>query len=624
VPVLPVPAAAVSAAPPPDPIRAARWFVQHGYRVFPVWGVTGFGTCLCPKGKDCDNPGKHPATPNGFKNATGDHKKVEVFLNNPGTTNYGLVAPEGVGIFDVDGIEDIKKWDLLQQELGPLPATLTTVTGKGFHYQFDFDGGPIPSHFRGLLIRQGEKGYVVGPGSRHANGVFYDLLDRSQRDIAKLPQRWLDAIARETKTKATPKTSGTPVDSIHVHEKKQPEDIAEGGRHDYLRDSARFLRGRLEGEALFEAVMAINRRFPSPKTEEEVRRAIGDVETKFGPDEQEQPVEVPATGLFVNVVDYRAAQPTNVEWVSPLAAYGFVSLISGPPKAGKSTVVSNLLQARESNTPFLWGDPVPEGPSVLVTEEGGLAVVRKTQGLTKLDILDRKTFIVAKLSKLAHMLEAVEVWCVQRPPALVVIDTLAIWGDIKDENDAAATTKAIAAISVMAQMTDAAVVLVHHSRKGGGEHGESIRGSGAIFAAVDQSIELGFTNERQSDDRSLAITGRLTFGEVKTLAFDRPTMTYTITTRVPIEKYPTDQFPVDGGGQPGWTNVEAGGVWGMSPNSANRRLKELADAGTLVSRREQAPGSRALHLVYWRARPLLNLAGPPSVGERMADIFKED
>ena len=236
----------------------------------------------------------------------------------------------------------------------------------------------------------------------------------------------------------------------------------------------------------------------------------------------------PTTDLFINVSDYIAAQPTTVEWVSPLAAYGFVSLIAGPPKGGKSTLLAGLLREREVGGVYLWGDPVPVGPSVLVTEEGGLAVVRKVAGLTTLDILDRRNFFEKGLRKLEHLVDALTNWCAhQSERALVSIDTLAIWGDMKDENDAIAATQAVSTLTLFAQQTQSAVDLVHHGRKGGGEHGEAIRGSGAIYATVDQAIELGYVTDKTSDNRLLTLSGRLIFPEMRELAFDRGTNAYT-------------------------------------------------------------------------------------------------
>ena len=607
-----------------DPLATALAFADYGFGIFSVWGVRD-GTCLCPNGKDCKSqPGKHPIPRDGFKSATLDPERIKTMLSAAGSAgNYGVFPAANTIIIDVDG----EGWQDKLRELN-LPKTLAVMTGNGIHLYFGWheDYGPAPTYLFGWKVRSlTHEGYVVGPGSLHQNGTRYRFAHQnghSDHEVIARIRTFPSALVPQQK----PKTPLHLVESITVGGPKQPEDIQAGMRHDYLRDSARFLRGRFEGEALFEQVMALNMRLPEPKTEEEVRRAIGDVETKFGPDPA--PIDattIPVSSLFVRQPAYHAANASTPTYVSPLVAYGTVSLVSGPPKGGKSTLISNLLSAREGNTVFLWGDPVPHGPMALVTEEGGYPVVRKTQGLPSLDILDRMAFVQSGLRSLDHLLVAMGEWVKVQPsnePPLVVIDTLAVWGDIKDENDAIAATKSVIALRVWAQSCDAAVVLVHHTRKGGGEHGEAIRGSGGIFAAVDQSIELGFTNDAQSDDRTLVIAGRLTFGETKTLAFDRLTTTYDVTTRVPIEKHPTDTFPLDGSGHSGWTNVEAGQVWGMAPTSANKHLKALCDAGVLVARHEQAPGSRAKHLAYWKARPMLVL-DTRSVASEMTDIFKQ-
>ncbi len=333
------------------------------------------------------------------------------------------------------------------------------------------------------------------------------------------------------------------------------------------------------------------------------------------------PVVIPQTGLFIPVSDYIAAQPTTIEWVSPLAAYGFVSLIAGPPKGGKSTLVAGLLRAREAGSVYLWGDPVPQGPTVLVTEEGGLAVVRKVAGLTKLDILDRRNFIAQGLRKLDHLLDALTDWCAhQDGRALVNIDTLAIWGDIKDENDATAATQAVATMTLFAQQTQSAVSLVHHGRKGGGEHGEGIRGSGAIFATVDQAIELGYVTDKTSDNRLLTLSGRLIFPEMHELAFDRVTNAYEETTSTYVDPNPIDKFPTSTSGQPGLSRKEVEEVWGVGPSETNKRLLELTRKGRLVA----GPAPTGLGKVYHRVVLLDLSADTRSVGERMADVFHDD
>jgi len=268
----------------PDPIpadKAAEWFLTQGFRIFPVWGVTARGACRCPKAAACDSPGKHPATgKGGFHDGTDDIDKVRLFLSNPGTSNYGLVAPEGVIVVDVDGDDGKAKWDDLQHRYGPLPATLTVVTANGWHFFYHVPPERIGKHLFKFVTRSRDKGYTLGPGSHHASGVTYGLTN-GKLGIQNLPDAWVEAGLPKAKTNGTLHS----VESITVGGPPDPQSIDVGSRHDYLRDRARTLRGGgLTGEALLNAVMALNNQLPSPKTQEEVERAIGDVETKFSAD----------------------------------------------------------------------------------------------------------------------------------------------------------------------------------------------------------------------------------------------------------------------------------------------------------------------------------------------------
>jgi hypothetical protein len=598
-------------------------FAEFDFPVVSVWGLTDKHECRCVRGKDCPTPGKHPIPHDGFKSATTDIERLRLMLSAPGSQGqWGLRPAPNTILIDADGegfAERVK-------ELG-LTETLIVRSGAGLHLYFHWppEYGPVPTHLFGWKVRSNDhQGIVVGPGSQHVSGRTY----RFHRQNGHNAYEMLATIATFPRSLVPPEKQKTPgnVASITVGGHVEPESIQEGGRYDYLRDRARPLWGiGLSGEDLFNAVDAFNKRFPVPHDRATVERAIDEerLNRNFQRDAIVAPVVIPSTGLFVDIADYRAANPSVAEWVSPLAAYGTVTLVSGSPKAGKSTLISNLFAARENGTTFLWGDPVPTGPMVLVTEEGGFPVVRKAVGLSTLVVLDRMAFVVAGLRSLDHLLEALTGWTEGKERALVVIDTFAVWGDIKDENDATVATRAIVALRVWAQSTGAAVLLVHHTRKGGGDHGDAVRGSSGILAAVDTSVEMSFTNDAQSDDRNLVLSGRLSFGEAKVLAFDRPSMTYSITTRVVEEKHPIDQFPLDGTGEAGFSAKDAAGIWGCTEGTASNRLRDLVTRGRLAVGDERSEGSKASHKVYWRARPLLVLDGR-SVSEQMADIFEAE
>lgn len=600
----------------------AQAFAGAGFGVFSVWGIdAATKACRCPRGAKCEpSPGKHPIPVNGFHAATTDPDRVAKMLSASGSGgNYGVVpAPDHV-IIDVDG----EGWLDKLKTLG-LPKTLAVETGNGVHLYFHWppEYGPAPTYLFGWKVRSNDHlGYVVGPGSLHQNGKHYQIAHQNGHAT-----EWMLASIADFPEALVPQAPA----SITVGQGlRQPESVPEGSRHDYLRDRARTLRGGgLTGDDLWTAMKSINARLPSPKSDDALRRAIGDVETKFGEDEvrpaSSPQVIVPSTGLIVDIATYRAANSLVIEWVSPLAAYGQVALVSGPPKSGKSTLIGNLLAARETNSVFLWGDPVPVGPTVLVTEEGGYPVVRKTEGLTKLDVLDRMAFIVAGLRSLDHLLEALTMWHQeQEGKALVVIDTLAVWGDIEDENDATNANKAVVALSVWAQHTGAAVVLVHHARKGGGDHGEAIRGSTAIFGAVAHSAELGYGTTSAGDSRRLSLSGRLDFPDTAMLDFDRDRMQYSLAPPEPGEDFKLDAFPLDGSSDPGLRRADAEELWGLGQAATNKRLRLLVDQKRLVRKDVRPPGEKTAHGEYWKSRPLLVL-DTRSVGERMADIIKSD
>ncbi len=257
-------------------VKLAVWYARQGFGVFPVWSPTADGSCRCPAGRLCKNPGKHPVPPNGFKAATRDEALIRTFLAAPSEPNIGITPPPGAFGWDVDGQVPQTLADLADR-LGPLPATLTTITGNGRHLIFGWPAGleRPTGHPFGVVTRWGDTGYLIGAGSRHASGIVYQLergVDGRPRPIAELPLAWAQALLAYREPPTPPGQPGAK--------------IGAGRRHDFLRDAARLFRGKgLAGQALFDAVRALNlERCAPPKNDDEVRRAIGDVETRFDAD----------------------------------------------------------------------------------------------------------------------------------------------------------------------------------------------------------------------------------------------------------------------------------------------------------------------------------------------------
>jgi hypothetical protein len=300
------------------------------------------------------------------------------------------------------------------------------------------------------------------------------------------------------------------------------------------------------------------------------------------------------TDLVVNIETYRASVPSEIPWrCKPLAYSGGVTLIAGPPKAGKSTLAAQLQHCAETGLDFAAAWPVALGPCLLVTEEGGAAVVHKTSNLSRLDVLDRRAALMAGLS-FRQVLEVVSEWAETHLGGIAFIDTLAIWAEIQNENDASEASKAVAIVTALAQTTDLAVVLIHHARKSGGDNGEAIRGSGAILATVDIAVELSRVSPN-SDTRWLDVQGRVILPERYLLGFDRSSLSYVIEDKggVRLEEIETDLagIPDDG---PGLTRNDLTGLW---KHDSRARAEQLVDMGRM--RTAYVKTGRAWAHRYW-------------------------
>jgi hypothetical protein len=276
--------AAVAAPRPTNEarIKAALWFAEQGFGVFSCWSTWPDGRCRCPGGRDC-TPGKHPMTQHGLDDATTDPKAIRAMLSAASDPNYGLLPPDGVFVWDVDGEGWEQRLAELESQHGPLPDTIRTATRNGQHIYLrwpDSHPRPLKAMF-GWVTRWGtgasnRRGYVIGPRSVHASGFEYAPVGAFT--LATLPDAWARAALE----------GETALGTIRIGGSADPSTVAIGGRHDWLRNRARFLAGVIrDPETLLTVMLAENDRLPSPKTRDDVARAIGDALVKFPADEVE-------------------------------------------------------------------------------------------------------------------------------------------------------------------------------------------------------------------------------------------------------------------------------------------------------------------------------------------------
>jgi hypothetical protein len=214
----------------------------------------------------------------------------------------------------------------------------------------------------------------------------------------------------------------------------------------------------------------------------------GEIPAHLRPPQQQTPPVVELR--FIGAADLRAQTPEEPEWLwKDYIATGSLVIPGGKPKAGKSTLIMALSEAIVLGAGSFLGRAVKHGKVVYVSEEAAITLRHKLPRTNDLVMLTREgawpkptwAQLVASAVERAKALGAV----------LLVIDTFAYWAQLapEREQDAGATGDAIGKL-IGATAAGIAVVLVHHQRKGGGEEGEGLRGSGAIAGSCDMILEV--------------------------------------------------------------------------------------------------------------------------------------
>lgn len=210
----------------------------------------------------------------------------------------------------------------------------------------------------------------------------------------------------------------------------------------------------------------------------------------------------PHGGLrFYTPLELAALTLAAPRWiVAPgIAALGAITEIDGKIKsAGKTTFILSLVAAVLDGAPFL-GEPTTRSRVVYVTEQSRqtFADALRRAGLAargdELQILFREDIggtpwakVVASAGQDGH--------------DVVVIDTIGKLSGIREENSAGEWSAAMTPIQDLAA-SGRAVILARHDRKGGGEVGESGRGSSQASGDVDIILALRRPEGHQSGTR---------------------------------------------------------------------------------------------------------------------------
>jgi hypothetical protein len=187
-----------------------------------------------------------------------------------------------------------------------------------------------------------------------------------------------------------------------------------------------------------------------------------------------------------------------------------VTLLSSLWKAGKTTLLAHLLKSFEAGGLFC-GRTVRPARVLYITEESESLWAQRRDTL---GIADHVHFQIrpfkcrpSNLSWVAliqHAQKHVEA----QPFDVVFLDPLTTLWPVEKENEAGLVSGALMPLRCISEK--AAVVLIHHFRKSGGDEATGSRGSGALTGFVDTIIELRRYNagDRKDRRRVLSAYGR--------------------------------------------------------------------------------------------------------------------
>ncbi len=193
---------------------------------------------------------------------------------------------------------------------------------------------------------------------------------------------------------------------------------------------------------------------------------------------------------------------TPPDWIWPgYIARGHITLLTGLWKAGKSTLIGHLIHDLQAGGGLV---PAPvNGKTLIVTEEGSSLWMRRRDDLNlgaSVHLLVRPFKSRSSPAEWSALIDTLAARVGSDHYSTVIFDTLASCWPVVEENDAANVMAAITPLHALTE-AGAAVLLIHHPRKGDAAEGQASRGSGALPGAVDTILEFRRYSPEDHHDR---------------------------------------------------------------------------------------------------------------------------
>src|SRR5690625_3457856 len=513
-----------------------RDWIESGYRVFPLHGITPDGRCECGDEK-CKAIGKHPTQNNWQHTPIWDEEQLEAF-DELGwmRSGYGIIVSDGLLVVDGDrrnGGQEVHA-KLIADVPEIVGAGVIVETGRkdgGKHFYFLAPPGvslvqSLPK-YKGVDVKT--TGFVVGPGSTHASGKQYDMvIGTGPQDIRPAPKALIDLLRRPDSHRTS--LAGEQVDVTDNDLADMVKAIDPDCGHDEWVRVGMALHEITGGTgfAIWDNWSRRGKKYPGHDVLDRRWHSFGKSATKVGYGTLhkyatqagwQEPVTFDYDGPAIDKEDDEPAPPkqrhqvwletmlqSRLERVQRMAAQpwittdivpagGVVSLVGGSG-VGKSFIAVDMACSVASGMQWHGHEVDNPGSVVYVAAEGGGGIDKRVlawaqqhgmQDVPKLHmildapIIDDQADAALVSETLAELSRRIA-----SPVRLVILDTLnrVMPGE---ENSATAMAALMRGVEMVRQRLGCAVQIIHHT--GHGEQ-QRARGSSAFFAALDSEITI--------------------------------------------------------------------------------------------------------------------------------------
>ena len=262
---------------------ALQYSAEHGWPVFPCYWIAD-QRCSC--GQTSCSAGKHPLTPNGFKDATAEEQNIRGWWTQYPLANIGIPTGKASGLAVVD-VDYKVAWSGLHRLLPryDFESVPTQKTGKpdGYHLIFSYPGVHVKSGTKFLpgVDSRGDGGYIMAAPSMHVLGRRYEWQYLPSNDkFPSLPPELLTAINGIS-------TSGNGCSNQRLDTARCLEGVPRGEqRVTAFRLGCKFRRVDIPFEFAEEMVLKFARNCTPPLSEREALSQLADAYRRYQPTDE--------------------------------------------------------------------------------------------------------------------------------------------------------------------------------------------------------------------------------------------------------------------------------------------------------------------------------------------------